>query len=423
MKGVHKVWDIIRLGLHGIVVHKVRSALTALGILFGVWSVIAMLAINAGLSYESQLALRELGSSNIIVDSVKPTEGESKASQSGAMLEYGLSFKDVARLKSNIPGVRRCVVVHRTLKRARAERRRVPQVAVLSTEPNYVHVARTELAAGRFISSADMLRRRAHCVLTASLAKRLFVYKDPLGKVVVLGAEPFIVVGILKRLPSTLAGQAGAGGNCAIIPLATDWSRFGKITSLWGQGSLTIEKVEVSQVILQMADEDSVVEGATIARYLLEKFRDADDYEVRVPIEEIELMKKDRQRWNFMFFMIASVSLLVGGIGIMNIMLASVTERTREVGIRRALGAKRRDIVVQFLVESIALTTVGGLLGIAVGMAVPWAVEKVLKFKTIVSAATLVLPLVMAVAVGLVSGIYPALRAARLDPIEALRHE
>ena len=421
MRGVHKIGDILRLGLHGIVVHKVRSALTALGILFGVWSVIAMLAINAGLSYESQLALRELGSTNIIVDSVKPTEEESKASQSGALLEYGLTVKDVARLKTNIPQVQRCAVVHRTLKMARVRGRRV-QVSVLSTEPNYVQVARTELLVGRFISSADVLRRQAHCVLTASLARRLFLYEDPLGKVVVLGAQPFVVVGILRRLPSTLAGQAGAGGS-VIIPLPTDRSRFGKLTALQTRGSFTLEKVEVSQVILQMGDEDAVLEGAKIARSILTRFRDKDDYEVKVPIEEIELMKKDRQRWNFMFFMIASVSLLVGGIGIMNIMLASVTERTREIGIRRALGAKRRDIITQFLVESIALTTVGGLLGIVLGIAVPWAVEKILKFTTIVSAATLILPLAMAVAVGLVSGIYPALRAARLDPIEALRHE
>jgi putative ABC transport system permease protein len=172
-----------------------------------------------------------------------------------------------------------------------------------------------------------------------------------------------------------------------------------------------------------MADEQAVIDGAGIARNLLARFHQSRDYEVTVPLELIEQRRKQLRLWNFMFVAIASVSLLVGGIGIMNIMLASVTERTREIGIRRALGAKRRDITTQFLVESVTLTTVGGLLGIAIGLLVPWAVEWLLHRTTIVTAYTLLLPFGMAVAVGLVSGLYPALRAARLDPIVALRHE
>jgi putative ABC transport system permease protein len=172
-----------------------------------------------------------------------------------------------------------------------------------------------------------------------------------------------------------------------------------------------------------MTDDRSVLNGANIARSLLARHHEEEDYEVTVPLELIEQRKKQQRLWNIMFLMIASISLVVGGIGIMNIMLASVTERTREIGVRRALGAKRRDIITQFLVESVTLTTVGGLVGIGIGMLVPWLVEATLALKTIVSPATLLLPLCMAIIVGLVAGLYPAMRAARLDPIVALRHE
>jgi len=424
MKAVYKVLDMVMLGLHGVAVHKVRSALTVLGILFGVWSVIAMLAINAGASFESQRALRELGSNNIIIDSVKPVAEDPKASTAihghGALV-YGLTRTDVARLCDNIPGVVQYAVAHRTLKTATCGDRRV-SVTVISTQPNYAQVVRTDLVAGRFIAAVDVERRRPHCVLTESLSRRLLRYKDPLGNTVSLDGEPFVVVGVVRQLPRTLAAQ-GDVGNYVLIPLTTDRGRFGEYTIQVAKGNMSAEKVDVSQCILQMTDEQAVMEGAVIARHLLARFREGQDYEVTVPLELIEQKRKQLQLWNVMFVSIASVSLLVGGIGIMNIMLASVTERTQEIGIRRALGAKRRDITVQFLVESVTLTTVGGLLGIGIGLLVPWVVEQALSFKTIVSASTLVLPFVMAVAVGLVSGLYPALRAARLDPIVALRHE
>ena len=423
MKAVHKILDNLSLGLHSLSVHKVRSALTAMGILFGVWSVIAMLAINEGASYESQLALRQLGSDNIIIESVKPPQDGSKATaQQWGALSYGLSLTDVVRLRDNLPGVRRCVSVHRTLKNAYVRGKNLA-ASVIATEPEFARVARIDLQEGRFLSHTDMLRRKPHCVVTASLARRLFGYKDPIGRIVRLGGEPFLIVGVLARLPRTLSGKAGEVGNDVIIPLTASRSRFGQFTVMGGPGSLVLEKVQVSQVILQMKNESAVVEGAAIARHLLDRFHDKQDYHITVPLELIEQRKKQLRLWNFMFLAIASVSLLVGGIGIMNIMLAGVTERTREIGIRRALGAKRRDITTQFLIESVTLTTVGGLLGIGIGLLVPWAVERVLQFTTIISGATLLLPFLMAVIVGLISGLYPALRAARLDPIEALRHE
>jgi putative ABC transport system permease protein len=370
----------------------------------------------------SQLYLRELGSDNIIVSSVKPPSDESQASggEEGWVFSYGLTRADARQLRENLPGLRRSVSVHRTRKTAYARGRKV-SVDVLGTSPELLEVARTPMVAGRFITSADMLRRKAFCVVPATFARKMFGYDDPLGRIVTLNGEPFEVVGIMAKVPEVLAGRAG--DNVLIIPLATDRSRFGELTIMFEKGSRTSERVEVSQLILQMDSEQAVIDGSAIARSLLERQRDKDDWEIKVPLELLEQQKKQQRLWGIVFVVIAAVSLVVGGIGIMNIMLASVTERTREIGVRRALGAKKRDITLQFLVEAIALTTVGGALGIAVGLAVPWIIENSLGFKTIVSAKTLLLPFLTAVGSGLVSGLYPAMRAAKLDPIVALRHE
>jgi len=423
MKAIHKIADITGLGLHSLLVHLGRSALTALGIVFAVWSVIAMLAINEGFSFEAQQSLRELGSDNIIIRSRKPPNMEAKASgASRGALSYGVTRADVRRLRTNIPNVQLCVTAHRTLKYGYRPGKQL-SVTVIATEPTYAQVARTDMVAGRFITAADVLRMKPHCVITQGLARRMFVYEDPIGQTIKLASEPFIVVGILAQLPPTLAGEEGETGNHVIIPSSTGQKRFGDYSVMFGIGGGTAELVEVSHVILQMEDDQAVLDGARIARSLLRRYHDDEDYSVTVPLELIEQRKKQRFLWNVMFFTIASISLVVGGIGIMNIMLASVTERTREIGVRRALGAKRRDIVTQFLVESVTLTTVGGLLGILIGLLVPSLVSWVLKLTTIITLWTLALPLGMAVGVGLIAGLYPAMRAARLDPIVALRHE
>jgi len=423
MKAIYKIADTVGLGLHSLLVHLGRSALTALGIVFAVWSVIAMLAINEGFSRESQRYLRELGSDNIIVRSQKPVSTESKASAAArGVLNYGIKHADVARLRDNIPGVVKCAIAHRTQKHASGAGRNLT-ASVIGTEPTSAEVARMDMVAGRFLSAVDVLRRKPYCVITQSLARRVFTYADPIGHTLRLENEPFLVVGVLARLPTALAAGTGETGDHVLIPITTDRTRFGEYTVMWTRGSSTFERVEVSQVILQMTGDRAVLDGANIARGLLARYHEEEDYEVTVPLELIEQRKKQQRLWNLMFLMIASISLIVGGIGIVNIMLASVTERTREIGVRRALGAKRRDIVTQFLVESITLTTAGGLIGIGIGLLVPRLVGGMLNIEASISATMVLLPLWMAVGVGLVAGLYPAFRAARLDPIVALRHE
>ena len=421
----NKAGDVVLLGLQSLTVHLVRSVLTVLGILFGVWSVIAMLAINEGAARKSREELAKLGSDNLIIDSIKPPP-ETRGAQEQSSVHYGLTYADVDRLRDNVPNVVRCTIVYRTIKNAIVPFGKIP-VSVLGTEPSYLHAARLRLSGprSRFLTGADMLLRRNVCVVTAELARKLFGPADPIGQRLRLKGELFVVVGVAGR-PARVqrVGESVAIAYQVFIPATTYRQRYGEMTWFWTRGSGSIEKVEVSQVILQMRDEDAVLVAARIVRPLLKRFHDREDYEIKIPLEEIEQMKTQARLWNYMFFAIAAVSLIVGGIGIMNIMLASVTERTREIGVRRAMGAKKRDIVVQFLVESVALTTLGGLLGIFVGaVGVPAVVRLVLNLEAIIEWPTLVVPFAMALIVGLASGIYPATRAAGLDPIVALRHE
>jgi len=423
MRVVHKIRDIVHLGLTSLTVHKVRSALTALGIIIGVCGVMASQAINDGMIRQSQKAFRERGTDNIVVNSKKPVAEDNQNAMSHVN-SYGLTRGDVTRLATNIPNVVRCVAVHRTQKYAHVESSNL-SVFVIGTEPSFQQVSRVEVTRGEFLRQEDMSQGKPVCLLTEDLADRLFKIDDPIGKTVRLGqtGDPFVVIGLLQRLPPALAGEGGDNTNCAIIPLSTDMARFGVINQFQTQGSRIRERVDVSQVILQMANEEAVVEGAAVARSLLKRYHEKMDFEVTVPLEQIRMMEEQTRLLKLVSLGIAAISLVVGGIGIMNIMLASVTERTREVGIRRALGAKRRDIVTQFLVESVALTMAGGIVGIAAGIALSMALERVLQFQLVITPLAIALPFFMAVVVGLVSGLYPAIRAAMLDPITALRHE
>ncbi|MCE5328398.1 MAG: ABC transporter permease [Planctomycetaceae bacterium] len=424
MKALHKVADIFTLGLHSLSVHIVRSVLTALGIIIGVCSVVIMLAANEGAAQKAALTLRALGSNNIIINSVKlPDLASAAPSQNSRQVSaYGLLRDDVPNLCGSIPGIVRCVVARVALRDTHLRGENLT-VATVATEPNYADVAHFNILAGRFISDLDVLAHRSHCVITASLAERMFAYESPLGQTVTLDGEPFTVIGMIDRLPPSLAGRGDEAGNNVIVPLTAEQDRFGDMIIRFAGASRTIEKIELSQIVLQMSDEKSVLEGSVIARGLLDESHERHDYDLVVPLELIAQQKQQMRLWNMMSVIIAAVSLVVGGIGIMNIMLASVTERTREIGVRRALGAKKRDVVVQFLIEAVMLTTVGGLAGIAIGRFAPMLMERWIDFTAVVTPASLVIPFMMAVLVGLASGLYPALRAANLDPIEALRHE
>ena len=419
----------IKLGVKSLMLHKLRSALTMLGIIFGVCSVIAMLAIGEGASYEAQEAIKRLGSLNIIVRSVKPPEDAKQAGTGrGIGLDYGLTYKDGARLQSTIPGVRRVLPMRIIRENVRFSQVELP-CQVIGTHPFYMEVVGARLVAGRFLSYLDEQHQDNICAITTGLAQRLFPYQDPLQHSVKIDQFYYRVVGIVQE-QSTVEQRSQAGrtegeplDNNVYIPLSTSRSRFGETLIRRTAGSFEVERIELHQITVQMDSLEAVETADPQIKTLLGRFHEKVDYETIVPLQLLRQAEQTKRIFNIVLGSIAAISLLVGGIGIMNIMLATVTERTREIGVRRALGAKKRDITTQFLVETVVLSVGGGLIGVAVGVITPIVVSQLTDMKTIITLWSILLAFGISGAVGIVFGLYPASAAAELDPIEALRHE
>ncbi len=421
----------VRLGIKSLMLHKLRSALTMLGIIFGVCSVIAMLAIGEGASYEAQEAIKRLGSNNILIRSLKPPEQARQQggnNNRGMNLKYGITYEDGSRLQATIPGVTRVVPMRIIRENVRFNRNEVP-CQVIGTLPCYSDVGGAALVRGRFICDLDELHQDNICVITTGLAGRLFPGADPLLHSIKIAAFYYRVVGIVQeRSQPEQRAQAGRMegqpiDNNVYIPLATSRTRFGEVLFRRSAGSFEAEEVQLHQVTVQMRDLTAVESADPQIRTLLNHFHDQNDYEVIVPLQLLRQAEQTKRIFNIVLGSIAAISLLVGGIGIMNIMLATVTERTREIGVRRALGAKRRDITRQFLVETVVLSVGGGLIGVLVGIATPILVSHLTDMKTIITVSSVLLAFGISGAVGIVFGLYPARAAARLDPIDALRHE
>ncbi len=420
----------VKLGLKSLMLHKLRSSLTMLGIIFGVCSVIAMLAIGEGASYEAQEAIKKLGSNNILIRSVKPPEQARQQSSGsrGMQLKYGLTYADGARLQSTIPGVVRVLPMRIIRENVRFERNEVP-CQVIGTYPYYSDVTGAAVVRGRFLAHLDEARQENVCVITTGLARRLFPYQDPLDHSVKIDAFYYRVIGIVQeRSQAEQRTQSGKMegqplDNNVYIPLSTSRTRFGDILIRRTAGSFEAEEVQLHQVTVQMRDVAAVETADPQIKTLLDRFHEDNDYEVVVPLQLLRQAEQTKRIFNIVLGSIAAISLLVGGIGIMNIMLATVTERTREIGIRRALGARRADITRQFLVETVVLSIGGGLIGVMVGVIVPFVVSEMTTMRTIVTPWSVLLAFSISGAIGIIFGLYPAKAAADLDPIEALRHE
>jgi len=416
---------IVKLGLKSLLLHKLRSGLTMLGIVFGVCSVIAMLSIGEGASYEAQLQIKRMGAQNIIVRSVKPPEKDSTNAQQSMMINYGLTYDDALRLEETIPSVEILVRTRENQKDVRFRDRRVV-CRVLGTVPWYPEVANHQVAEGRFFTHLDYREKENVAVLGASVSDELFPFENPLGATVKVGSEYFRVIGIMEPKSSVGETDDNTGNTSAdyiFVPLSTARLWFGEYNTKRSSGSREMERVEISELQVRVKSTDLVIPTAHVVRATLDRFHQDNDVKVVVPLELLEQARATKRIFNIVLGSIAGISLLVGGIGIMNIMLATVTERTREIGIRRALGAKRAQVITQFIVETMVLSVTGGLLGILLGVIVPQIVTTFAKMKTIVTAPSLILAFGISAAVGVIFGLYPAWRAANMDPIEALRHE
>jgi putative ABC transport system permease protein len=415
----------VRLGVSSLLLHKLRSLLTTLGVLFGVSSVIAMLAIGEGASAEAQEQIRQLGSQNVILRSVKPRDDFDTGQTTTRIVSYGLLDADLERVENTFPSVARVVPVRVLPQEVRyLERGLNPRV--MATLPVYRDVTGRVLSAGRFLTDEDERQVANVCVLGGEVARYLMPFEDPLGKRVKIGPDYFTVVGVLMprvRLSDDPAAPGSETTAEVFIPLETGRKWYGSIQLKIRSGSRDMEEVELHEIIIGVDTPENVPLVANAARTMLARNHKKQDYEIVVPLELLMRAEETKRIFNIVLGSIASISLLVGGIGIMNVMLATVTERTREIGIRRALGAKRRHIVTQFLVETVVLSVGGGLLGVALGLLIPVVVEHYSKVRTIVTPSAPLIAFAISAGIGVVFGLYPAWRAAHMDPVEALRHE
>ncbi|NLF15794.1 MAG: FtsX-like permease family protein [Lentisphaerae bacterium] len=417
---------MVKLGARSLIDHKLRSFLTALGIIFGVSSVIAMLAIGEGASYEAREQIRAMGSTNIILRSRKPTQSASTTPTNQNLSVYGITYDDATRIRTLLPTVRVQVPARVIADFLRRGSVRLPG-RIVGTVPWYLEDSQMTLLKGRFIAPADMEAVDNVVVLSDSAARELFPLDVPLGQTVFLGSQAYVVVGIVgqRGRPAAEAGKASEAKDVheAFIPISAARARFGEVLVRRETGSFQAEQVELHELTLTTARDEDVLPVAEAVRSLLEHFHKDKDFEMIIPLELLKQAEATKRMFSIVLGSIAAISLLVGGIGIMNIMLASVTERTHEIGIRRALGATRKDIVLQFLAEALLLSLAGGLLGVALGLAVPAIVTQASGMKTIVRSDALVLAFGISMLTGVLFGLYPALRAAALNPIDALRHE
>jgi putative ABC transport system permease protein len=426
------------LALRSLWLHKLRSILSVLGIIIGTSAVIALMAFGKGSMEDALEDIRRQGTTNVILESVKPVDDTSGSQRRSWVANFGLTWDDYKRCSPRLISTVVGQVPMRIFPQEVRHLGRVCNARVVATTEAYARIHRFEMAVGRFLvdgkdqkDEGDDMRYRNVVVLGARVAEDLFPFEQPVGQSVVINKHQYKIIGVIKD--RTPRGASSSGGSeedynkDVYMPIQTCKVRFGTRVRIVQGSSRTAEEVQLHQITLTVNDIGMVRSTGDVVTELLKRYHTKNDWKVVVPLDKLEAAERARDRYNMLLGIIAGISLLVGGIGIMNIMLATVTERTREIGIRRALGAKRRDITLQFIIEAVVQTTIGGLLGTAVGLSLVFGLPVLWRFfgsnlPAQLDVWSIFLSLGVAVGVGVLFGWYPARRASRLDPIEALRH-
>jgi putative ABC transport system permease protein len=405
-------------GLQNLLVYKLRTLLTMLGMVFGVAAVVTMVSIGAGAQREVMAYIEDLGVRNLIVEAREANDQQ--ALQAVRKTSPGLTFQDLRMLRASVPGL-----VHSTARKRFVPSKMLPKPArdipvVYGVDTSYRALSRLRIRTGRFFTDDEHLRAAPVCVLGAGARENLFGAADPIGAHVKAAEQWFRVIGVLDSQISVTGDVGGMPAQdrnniifvpttAALLRLEDNYSRF---------------KDEIDGIYLGLDGATSPIAASEVVRSVLEStHRGTADYSLLVPAELLAEQERTRRVFDIVMVALASISLLVGGIGIMNIMLASVVERTREIGVRRAVGARYGDIVRQFLIETMMICFTGGLVGLMCGIALSKAVAVLAGWSTVITPASVLLAFTVSVTVGLVFGLYPALRAARLDPVVALHNE
>jgi putative ABC transport system permease protein len=406
------------MGLDNLRAHKLRSLLTMLGMIFGVAAVVAMLSIGAGAQQEVMAFIEQLGVRNLIVEAREAPD--SQALQKIRKLSAGLNFQDFRVIQANVDGIAAASARKRFTPSKLVPRPQGDPPLVYGVSPAYTTIANLELVTGRFFDERETAGASPVAVLGEGAAASLFGADDPIGRYVKVNDQWFQVIGVAGPQLTVQTDVAGLPAqdrnNLVYVPLYSAIFRL--------EDGQSRQKDEIDGIYLQMRPGSDISSSAALLRGLLNvSHRAAGDFTIVSPAELLAEQRRTQRIFEMVMVAIASISLLVGGIGIMNIMLASVMERTREIGIRRAVGAKRRDIVRQFLIETTIISLAGGVLGVIVGVALSQVIGYLAGWSTIVTTSSIVLAFFVSVTIGLVFGLYPAARAARLDPVKALHYE
>ena len=407
----------IKMGLASLLVHKLRSLLTMLGMIFGVGAVVAMLSITEGAQKEMMSYIDLLGVNNIIIEAKEAVDRNEI--QARRAISPGMSFRDFRSIAENVPGIeyltpRKRFKPQKVLPKTGAE----PPI-LIGVLPNYLAINSLRMVEGRFFNDADNDNSALVCVLGEAAKVNLLGFDPAVGKFVKINDTWLQVVGVLaaQATADSVEGlEVASGNNLVIAPLNTVMRRF--------EDSNSYLKDEIDGMYIKVkTGTDSIETSNIINAILTATHKDAGDFAITVPAGLLEQKRRTGFIFNIVMICIAGISLLVGGIGIMNIMLATVLERTREIGIRRAIGAKQKDIIRQFLTEAVLISIMGGLLGIIFGVTLAHIIASAAGWSTVVTTGSIAVAFGVSCGIGLVFGIYPAMQAARLDPIEAIRYE